>query len=79
MPGGHGHADVAYVPKPSSGMPALVVELEWDRPVDAAIAQIRDRGHCGPLEGIGAPVPLVGVTYDADTKGHACAIEEWVR
>jgi hypothetical protein len=79
MSGGHGIADIVYIPKPSSAIPALVVELKWDKPVESAIAQIKDRGYCKPLEGIGVPVLLIGVTYDADTKEHTCVIEEWVR
>ena len=78
MAGGHGYADLAYIPKPASGYPALVVELKWNKPVDAAIARYKARNYCKPLEGIGVPVYLVGVTYDADTKEHTCEIEEWV-
>jgi hypothetical protein len=60
-------------------MPALVVELKWDKPVDSGIDQIRKTNHCKPLEHVGVPVLLVGITYDALTKEHACSIEEWVR
>jgi hypothetical protein len=79
MPGGHGLADIVYIPKPASAMPALVVELKWDKPVDSAIDQIRETRYCKPLEHVGVPVLLIGVTYDSKTREHVCSIEEWVR
>ena len=79
MPGGHGLADIVYIPKPASAMPALVVELKWDKPVDSAIDQIRKTNYCKPLEHVGVPVLLIGVTYDSKTKEHVCSIEGWVR
>lgn len=75
LPSGHGFADVVYVPKRGSSRPALLVELKWDRPVDAAIDQIRQRGYADFLRDLCVPVLLVGVTYDAKTKEHSCRIE----
>ena len=76
MPGGRGFADVCYLPRRGSGLPALVVELKWNKPADAAIAQIRERGYADVAAGLGVPVLLVGVTYDPKTKVHVCRIEE---
>ena len=76
LPGGKGYADVAYVPAPGTLRPALLVELKWDKPADAAIAQIRERGYPEALRGLDVPVLLVGVTYDSKTKEHSCRIEE---
>ena len=76
MPAGPGPADIVYIPKPRSGMPALVVELTWNKPVRSAISQIKETRHLEPLEGIDVPVLLVGVTYDSKTKEHACRITE---
>lgn len=75
LPGGKGFADVAYIPSRGSSLPALIVELKWDKPADAAIEQIRDKGYPEALRGLRVPVLLVGVTYDAKSREHACKIE----
>ena len=75
MPGGKGYADVAYLPKRGSQLPALVVELKWNRPVESAIEQILEQGYFAPLRGLDVPSVLVGVTYDAKTREHTCQIE----
>lgn len=75
LPGGKGFADVAYLPKRGSQLPALVVELKWDKPVESAIKQIRDQGYYEPVCGLDVPLLLVGVSYDPKTKGHRCRID----
>ncbi len=79
MPGGRGLVDVAYIPKKGSPLPLLVVELKWDKPVQAAIDQIHARKYPAALAGWGGDVLLVGVTYDPQTKEHACRIERLER
>lgn len=74
LPSGHGFADVVYVPKHRSRKPALLVELKWGKPVNAAIDQIVSRDYPAVLRDLDVPIMLVGVTYDAKTKEHACAI-----
>lgn len=75
LPSGQGFADVAFIPRNGSSKPALVVELKWDKSVDAAIGQIKARNYPAVLQGIASEVLLVGITYDPKTKVHACAIE----
>ena len=75
MPSGHGYADVVYIPKRASRYPAMVVELKWDKPVEAAIDQIHARNYPAALRGWDGEVLLVGITYDTTTKQHACRIE----
>ncbi len=75
LPGGRGFADIAYVPKRGSQLPALVVELKWNKPADAAIEQIRRRSYPEVLRNLDVPLLLVGVTYDPKTDGHSCRIE----
>ena len=75
LPGGRGFADVAYIPKRGSMLPALLVELKWDKPIEAAIAQIHTKGYPEALRGLDVPIVLVGVTYDPKTREHACTIE----
>ena len=75
LPGGRGHADLAFVPKPDSALPPLVVELKWDRPADAAIGQIRARDYPAALSGLSGECVLVGITYREGTDEHECTIE----
>ena len=78
LPAGHGFADVVFLPLPSSGRPALVVELKYDQSADTALQQIRDRGYVQALEGYSGEVLLVGVNYNKDdrNKPHSCVIEK---
>ena len=75
LPGGKGFADVAYLPARGSLQPAIVVELKWDKPADAALEQARERRYAEVTRGLDVPVLLVGVSYDPKTKEHACRIE----
>ena len=75
LPGGKGFADVVYLPARGSLQPAIVVELKWDKPVDAALEQARERRYAEVLDGLDVPVLLVGVTYNPQTKEHYCRIE----
>ena len=75
LPSGRGFADIAYIPKRGSMMPALVVELKWDKPVETTLDQIRTNGYPEALRDLDVPIVLVGVTYDAKSKEHRCRIE----
>ncbi len=75
LPTGRGFADVAFLPLPSCGKPAMVIELKYDKSAPAAIRQIKDRRYTQALEGYSGEVLLVGVNYDRDSKEHGCMIE----
>lgn len=75
LPSGRGYADIAYIPRRGSMLPALLVELKWDKPVDSALSQIREKGYPEVLRGLDVPIVLVGVTYDAKSKEHRCSLE----
>lgn len=77
LPSGHGIADVVFLPKRRSALPAMIVELKWNRDVQGAIRQIRDRDYPKILTNYGGRIVLVGINYDEDTKVHACVIEEY--
>ena len=79
MPSGHGFADIVFLPLPSSGKPALVVELKYDRTADSAIRQIKNRQYTQALEDYTGEILLVGVNYDKNRtdKPHSCVIERW--
>ncbi|MDE7212251.1 MAG: AAA family ATPase, partial [Lachnospiraceae bacterium] len=59
--------------------PAMIVELKYNKSVDAAIQQIKDRKYVQALEGYEGEILLVGVNYDRDGKKHHCEIEKIVR
>lgn len=79
LPSGKGFADMVYLPSRGSQMPALLVELKWNKPVDAAISQIAEKGYPDALRDLDVPILAVGVTYDAKTKKHSCRIEAFDR
>ena len=80
LPSGKGIADVAYLPKPKSLLPALVIELKWNKSSEgaddcSAIRQIRERDYPAVLKDYGGEVVMVGISYDAKKKEHRCVIE----
>ena len=79
LPSGHGVADLVFVPKRRSMLPAMVLELKWDKTEAAAVAQIKERNYPAVLQGFGGDILLVGVSYDAKTKEHTCQIERMER
>lgn len=80
LPSGDGYADLVYLPKKSSQMPALVIELKWNQSAEGAIAQIKEKHYPDVLSGYGGDILLVGVAYDKDARGekrkHTCVIEK---
>jgi hypothetical protein len=79
LPSGRGYADVVYIPKKGSSMPIMVVELKWNKPVESAIDQIKNRNYPQALGDYGSDILLVGVSYDDKTKKHSCRIEKFSR
>ena len=78
MPTGHGIADVIFLPKRRSQLPAMIVELKWNKTAEGAIAQIKDRNYPAALKEYGGEIVLVGVNYDVKTKEHTCRIEKFL-
>lgn len=81
LPAGHGFADIVFLPLPTTGKPALVIELKYDKSADTALRQIKDRKYAQVLEGYSGDILLVGISYDKDNrnKPHSCVIERLVR
>lgn len=77
LPSGRGIADVVFVPGKRSSLPAMIIELKWDKTSEGAIAQIKDKKYPKVLEQYGGEVVLVGINYSAKTKRHTCAIERY--
>ncbi|MBP3205356.1 MAG: hypothetical protein J6M66_08030 [Lachnospiraceae bacterium] len=53
LPSGKGIADVVYLPKRRSPLPALIIELKWDKSSEAAIRQIKERNYPAVLRDYG--------------------------
>lgn len=75
MPNGKGFADIVFIPKNNCTMPAIVVELKWDKTADGAIEQIKNRRYADSLLNYWGDVLLVGINYNKNTKKHECLIE----
>ena len=78
LAGGKGFVDIVFIPrKKFPEKPALVVELKWDKKVDAAIEQIKRKEYCQSLKEYQGNILLVGINYNKRTKNHQCIIEEY--
>lgn len=82
LAGGKGFADIVFVPRKFRDVPAIVVELKWDKSSDAAIAQIKKKQYMQSLKDYHGQVILAGINYDSadpakdDYKRHSCSIEK---
>lgn len=79
LPTGKGFADFVFIPKPehSPNYPAMVVELKWDKKVETAIKQIKDKDYSDAVKQYTGDILLVGISYDKKTKKHECIIEKY--
>lgn len=78
FPAGKGFADMVFIPrKDTVDMPAILIELKYDKSADTAIKQIKEKRYAGKLSGYADKIMLVGVNYDKTTKKHECVIEEY--
>lgn len=78
LPTGKGYADLVLLPRPKHvSLPALVLELKWDRDAKTAFQQIKDRCYVKALENYTGKILAIGISYDKNTKEHECSIEEY--
>lgn len=75
LPSGHGLADIVYLPRRRSALPAMLIELKWNREPGGALAQVKDRNYAALPTDLVGTVLLVGISYDEGSKVHACSIE----
>lgn len=76
LPTGHGIADVVFIPKHDTSLPAMIVELKWNKTAEGAIKQIKEKSYPDLLCGYAGEMMLVGINYNEDTKEHSCKIEK---
>lgn len=79
LPAGRGFADFVFLPKPEyrDDYPALVVELKWNKKVQTAMQQIKERKYPLSILNYTGNILLVGINYDKDNKEHQCLIEKY--
>ena len=77
LPTGNGFADMVFIPKLDSPAPAMIVELKWNKTVEGAIKQIKDKNYVKALEEYNGNILLVGINYDKKTRMHECKIEKY--
>ena len=75
LPTGKGIADVVFIPKHDTSLPAMIVELKWNESADSAIEQIKKKSYPAIFNGYDGELVLVGINYNEKTKDHSCRIE----
>ena len=69
-----------YLPKKDSPLPALVVELKWNKTAKGAIDQIKEKRYPDAIRDYGGELLLVGISYNKDAaegkRKHTCMIEK---
>lgn len=73
---GKGFADLVLIPRKNVASPAIVIELKYDKAVNTAIEQIKQRQYPAKVSQYTDNLLLVGITYERETKQHHCCIEK---
>ena len=74
---GKGYADLVMIPRRNVSKPALVIELKFNHSADTAICQIKQKNYPARIADYTGDILLVGISYDKETKQHACKIESF--
>lgn len=78
MPTGKGFADLVFIPrKEYPDMPALLIELKWNKSADTAINQIKNKKYTKAIESYTGAILLVGINYDKKKEKYQCKIEKF--
>ena len=75
LPTDNGIADVVFIPKRDTSLPAMIVELKWNESAESAVEQIKKKNYPAILTGYEGELVLVGINYNEKTKDHSCKIE----
>ena len=71
----NGIAEVVFIPKRDTSLPAMIVELKWNESAESAVEQIKKKNYHAILTGFNCELVLVGINYNEKTKEHSCRIE----
>ena len=66
-----------FIPRKNTELPAIVVELKYNKTSGATIEQIKQKKYTERILHYTGELLLVGINYD-DNKGHSCVIEKVV-
>lgn len=78
LPAGKGFADIVFLPQTQHiDKPAIIVELKWDKSVQGAIEQIKNKNYVDALKSYTGLIIVVGINYDKTSKKHQCMIEKY--
>ena len=75
MPSGKGLADVVFIPASRAKLPALVIELKWNRTAGGVIEQIKEKKYLSVLKPYKGNIILCGINYDEKSGKHSCEIQ----
>lgn len=77
LPSGKGFADMAFIPRHKyvNEIPAMLIELKWNKSADSAINQIHEKKYSGALSEFKGNILLAGINYDKKSRRHQCVIE----
>ncbi len=78
FPAGKGFADMIFLPRPNFvSLPALIIELKWNKTAIGAIKQIKEKNYALSLQDYVGEILLVGINYEKSTRKHECVIETY--
>ena len=81
LPTGLGYADIVYLPKQGETVPALLIELKWNKSAETAIDQIKKKKYPEVLRDYGGEILLAGISYNknitSEGRRYTCVIEKW--
>ena len=77
MATGKGFADLVLIPRKNVDLPAIIIELKYNKDADAAISQIKRKEYPVKVQEYVGDIVLVGINYDRETKQHSCQIERF--
>ena len=75
LPTGKGFADVVLMPRKNVELPAIVLELKYNKDADSAIDQILRKQYPEKIAEYTGQLLLVAINYDKKVKIHQCRIE----
>lgn len=56
-----------------------MIELKWDKNVEGAINQMKNKEFSDALKEYKGNIILAGISYDKETKKHNCKAELWCK
>ena len=76
---GKGYSDILFLPNQTSAMPALLIELKWNKSAEGAVTQIKNKNYTQFTKKFGydGDLLLVGINYSTKMKKHTCKIEKY--